>query len=150
MRKITDIIIHCTATKEGVDIGFKEIDQWHKKRGWSGCGYHYIVRLDGDVEVGRPEEKQGAHVKGYNRNSIGIVYVGGLDSEMRAKDTRTEDQKRELRCLIENLKYNYPSADISGHRDFSEDLNGNGIIEPFEWSKICPCFDAKEEYKDLL
>ena len=149
MRKIKDIVIHCTATKEGVDIGFKQIDQWHKKRGWKGCGYHYIVRIDGTVEVGRPDKEQGAHVKGFNRNSIGVVYVGGLDANMRAKDTRTEEQKKELICLVENLKANYPGAKVSGHRDFSKDLNGNGIIEPFEWSKICPCFDAKKEYKNL-
>ena len=149
MRTIKHIAIHCTATKEGVDIGFEEIDRWHKKRGWKGCGYHYIVRLDGQVEVGREEKEIGAHVKGYNRHSIGVVYVGGLDSNMKAKDTRTDAQKEELICLIKNLKAVHPGAEILGHRDFSKDLNNNGIIEPFEWQKVCPCFDVVSEYKEL-
>jgi len=149
MRTIRDLIIHCTATKEGQDIGFKEIDAWHKQKGWSGCGYHYIVRLNGNVEVGRPEEKVGAHVRGFNRNSIGITYVGGVDSINRPKDTRTSAQIEALKCLLENLKCSYPDAKISGHRDFSPDLNKDGIIQPFEWTKVCPCFDARKEYKDL-
>lgn len=149
MRKITDIVVHCTATEEDKDIGAFEIDQWHRKKGWSMIGYHYVVRLDGSVEVGRPENKQGAHVKGYNRNSIGVVYVGGVDKNNIPKDTRTPEQIEGLKCLLENLKCQYPDAKISGHRDFSKDINGDGIISPFEWMKVCPCFDAIEEYKNL-
>lgn len=148
-RIINKIVVHCTATKEGVDFGVETVDKWHRKRGWNGCGYHYLIRLNGDIEVGRPENVTGAHVKGYNRKSMGIAYVGGLDKNMAPKDTRTEAQKKALVCLIENLLIKYPDSEILGHRDLSEDLNGDGVIQPFEWTKVCPCFDAKNEYKEL-
>ncbi|MFL0105039.1 hypothetical protein V2643_15010, partial [Tenacibaculum maritimum] len=96
-----------------------------------------------------PDWKIGAHVKGHNRNSIGVVYIGGLDKNFTPKDTRTQAQKEALCYLLKKLRSNYPEALIVGHRDFSKDLNGNGVIEPFEFSKSCPCFDAKEEYKYL-
>ncbi len=149
MRKITDIVVHCTATRAGVPVTVADIDAWHKKRGFAGIGYHYVVGLDGEVYEGRPEWKMGAHVKGHNRNSIGVVYVGGLDENNTPTDTRTEAQKKGLSDLLIILKEKYPNARISGHRDFSKDLNGNGIIEPFEWMKVCPCFDAKKEYECL-
>lgn len=149
MRKINAIVIHCSATIEGQDIDAATIDKWHKQRGWRGIGYHYVVKLDGTIEKGRKEEEIGAHVKYHNRNTIGICYVGGLDKDMKPKDTRTEAQKSSLLSLIKGLKKRYPDAIILGHRDYSEDKNKNGIIEPFEWSKACPCFDAIIEYKDL-
>jgi len=149
MRTIKHIVIHSTATKEGVDFDANDINNWHLQRGWSGIGYHYVVKLDGTIEKGRPDWKVGAHVKGFNRNSIGVVYVGGLSEELAPKDTRTEEQKTSLSCLLYELKEKYPKAEILGHRDFSTDLNNNGVIEPFEFIKQCPCFDAKEEYKDV-
>lgn len=149
MRTITDIVIHCTATRSGVPVTAADIDRWHRQRGLAGIGYHYVVGLDGVVSKGRPEHCVGAHVKGYNLQSIGVVYVGGLDDSMKPADTRTEAQKKALIDLLIILKEKYPNARISGHRDFSKDLNGNGKIEPFEWLKACPCFDAKEEYEKI-
>jgi len=146
MREINTVVIHCTATKEGVDIGAKEIDGWHKDKGWSGIGYHYVFLLDGSVEVGRPEENQGAHVKGDNEDTIGAVYVGGLSRDLKPKDTRTDAQKKSLRCFVENMRNSFPGVSIKGHRDYSPDKNGNGIIEPSEWFKDCPCFDVEKEY----
>ncbi|CAA0253986.1 N-acetylmuramoyl-L-alanine amidase [Tenacibaculum maritimum] len=149
MRRIKHIVVHCSATVEGRSFTAKDIDRWHKQRGWLGNGYHYVIGLDGTVEKGRPDWKIGAHVKGHNRNSIGVVYIGGLDKNFTPKDTRTQAQKEALCYLLKKLRSNYPEALIVGHRDFSKDLNGNGVIEPFEFSKSCPCFDAKEEYKYL-
>lgn len=149
MRTITDIVIHCTATRAGVPVTVPDIDRWHKNRGFAGIGYHYVVGLDGTIEKGRPDHRVGAHVKGHNWRSIGVVYVGGLDENMKPTDTRTDAQKQALTDLLITLKEKYPNARISGHRDFSKDLNGNGKIEPFEWMKVCPCFNAKEEYKCL-
>ena len=85
MRRIDEIIIHCTATKEGVDVDAKTIDKWHKQRGWKGIGYHYVIKLDGTVEKGRKDEEIGAHCTNHNAHSIGIVYVGGLDSNGKPK-----------------------------------------------------------------
>lgn len=149
MRKITHIVVHCTATREGRPIDAKTIDKWHRQRGFAGIGYHYVVKLDGSVELGRPLAKPGAHVRGHNRYTVGVVYVGGLSYELAPKDTRTPEQKEALRSLLRELKERFPNAEICGHRDFSPDLNHNGIIEPFEFVKACPCFDVKVEYGDL-
>ena len=149
MREINHIVVHATATKENQFFNAKDIDAWHRKKGWSGNGYHYVVLLDGTVEKGRPDAKIGAHVKGFNRDSIGVVYVGGLDKNGNPKDTRTALQKESLKELLKRLKWLYIKATISGHRDFSPDLNNNGIIEPNEFMKMCPCFDAKKEYKNV-
>ena len=129
----------------------------HLQRGFNTIGYNYVIRLDGTVEIGRSLTIPGAHcnTKGtsgvsYNRHSIGICYVGGLDANGKAKDTRTEAQKEALRTLIARLIEKYPIKEVLGHRDTSPDLDGDGVVEPNEWIKMCPCFDAKEEYKDLL
>ncbi|AUS06477.1 N-acetylmuramoyl-L-alanine amidase [Pseudotamlana carrageenivorans] len=149
MRAINHIVIHATATKASQDVSATDINRWHKHNGWSGIGYHYVVKLNGSIENGRPEGIRGAHVKGHNHDSIGVVYVGGLDENAKPDDTRTTAQKIALIKLLTRLKKKYPKAIISGHRDFSKDLNGNGVIEPSEFMKACPCFDAKTEYHDL-
>lgn len=146
MRKITHIVIHCTATVEKKPFTAKDIDAWHREKGWKGIGYHYVVGINGEIEEGRPEYKIGAHVKGHNRTTLGVAYVGGLNKRFAPKDTRTRKQKRALKALLTELKEKYPEAKIVGHRDFSEDINKNGIIEPFEFIKACPCFDAQKEY----
>ena len=69
-RKINKIIIHCSATPPSMDVDANTVDEWHKQRGWSGIGYHFFVKRDGQIELGRPLEKSGAHTKGHNKNSI--------------------------------------------------------------------------------
>lgn len=135
MRPISKIIVHCSATPEGRDVTVKEIDSWHKERGFNGIGYHYVVYLDGSVHVGRDEAISGAHTTGHNKNSIGVCYIGGVDKRMNPKDTRTPQQKASLLKLLKELKAKYPKATIHGHREFA--------------AKACPSFDAKAEYKDL-
>ncbi|WP_455591745.1 N-acetylmuramoyl-L-alanine amidase [Bacteroides sp.] len=144
-RRIDTIIIHCSATKAGQDFTAADIDRWHRERGFDGIGYHYVVRLNGKIEKGRDVALPGAHCPGWNTRSIGICYVGGLDADGQPADTRTNAQKRVLYQLIQELQRTYPSIDlVLGHRDTSPDKNGNGIIEPFEYVKACPCFDVKE------
>lgn len=158
MNKIDSIVVHCSATRAGQDIGKKEITQMHLQRGFTTIGYNYIIRLDGTVEVGRSLTINGAHCnsKGfsgvsYNKHSIGICYVGGLDKNKKPADTRTPAQKKALRELISKLLKEYPGIkEIIGHRDTSPDLDGDGVVEPNEWIKMCPCFDVKKEYSDLL
>lgn len=136
MRKINEIIVHCTATAEGKNFKAADIDRWHKAKGWNGIGYHHVVDLDGTVEQGRPENEVGAHCLKHNANSIGVVYVGGLASDGKTpKDTRTLEQKAALVKLLTELKHRYPNATIHGHRDFA--------------AKACPSFDATKEYKDI-
>lgn len=135
-RVITEIIVHCSATPEGKDYTVQDIRRWHKQQGWSDIGYHYVVYRNGHVEPGRDVDISGAHCVGHNAHSIGICYVGGMDSTNRnAKDTRTLAQKAALLSLLIDLKKLYPGAKIYGHRDFAK--------------KACPSFDAKNEYKRL-
>ncbi len=136
MRKITEIIVHCTATAEGKNFHAADIDRWHKQKGWDCIGYHYVVDLDGTIERGRAESKVGAHCLGHNTNSIGVVYIGGLATDGKtAKDTRTPQQKAALIKILTELKHRFPSATIHGHRDFA--------------AKACPSFDATTEYKSI-
>lgn len=135
MRRINEIIVHCTATKEGKDYTVADIDRWHRQRGWKGIGYHWVVYRDGSVLPGRAENVVGAHCQGHNAHSIGVVYVGGLDADGEPKDTRTAAQKRALVVLLKKLKAKYPQARIYGHRDFA--------------AKACPSFDATKEYAGL-
>ena len=135
MRKITKIIVHCADTPEGRDDKAADIRRWHKARGFNDIGYHYVVDLDGTIEPGRDVTIAGAHTTGNNADSIGVCYIGGADTDMKPKDTRTEEQKAALRLLLKYLVQKYPGAKIYGHRDFS--------------AKPCPCFDAKTEYKEL-
>lgn len=130
-RKIEKIIIHCSATPEGRHVTVKEIDKWHRERGFSGIGYHWVVYLDGTVHKGRSEAIGGAHTVGQNAKSIGVCYIGGVDQKMKAKDTRTPAQKIALRELVKNLQSRYPGATIHGHNEFA--------------AKDCPCFDVHKE-----
>lgn len=143
MRKIDSIIVHCSATKAGQDFTAADIDRWHRERGFNGIGYHYVVCLDGRLERGRDISLMGAHCKGWNEHSIGICYIGGLDKNGYPADTRTNAQKRVLYQLIIDLQKEYDILQILGHRDTSLDLNGDGVIEPYEYIKDCPCFDVK-------
>ena len=118
----------------------RDRDKWHKKRGWRGIGYHYVIALDGTMEYGRMVDVPGAHVKGHNANSIGIVYIGGVEAEKQngkwiAKDTRTPEQIATLLELLRLLKKLHPDASIHGHNEFA--------------AKSCPCFDVQAEYSNL-
>lgn len=145
-RPMHTVVVHCSATPENINYTSKEIKKWHLQRGFNDIGYHFIILLDGTIEIGRPLNKIGAHVSGFNTGSIGICYIGGVDKYNKAKDTRTEAQKESLKMLIELLKKHIKVKEIKGHRDFSKDLNGNGKIDKFEYIKECPCFDVKEEF----
>ena len=136
MRIINEIIIHCSATPEGKDYTVEQIRQWHKQRGFSDIGYHYVIYRDGSIHSGRPIERIGAHCLKHNAHSIGVCYIGGIAKDGKTpKDTRTDAQKESLIKLIKELKAKYPKATVHGHREYA--------------NKACPCFDAKSEYKNL-
>lgn len=136
MRKINELIWHCTATPEGREVSRGEIDRWHKDRGWSGIGYHKVVHLDGSVSEGRPESQVGAHVGGRNATTIGYVYVGGITKDGKSKDTRTAAQKATMLRLTKEAIARYGLKLVSGHHDYA--------------AKDCPCFPARKEYAPLL
>ena len=135
-RTINEIIVHCSATPEGKDYTLDTIRQWHLQRGFSDIGYHYVIHPDGKVEEGRDVNIAGAHCSGHNSKSSGICYIGGMTADnKKAKDTRTEEQRKSLKVLLMAMRKLYPSASIHGHRDFA--------------AKDCPSFDATEEYKNI-
>jgi hypothetical protein len=137
-RAITSIAVHCTATREGQPFKAADIRAWHKAQGWQDIGYHFIVGLDGTIEIGRPKARPGAHVAGYNGSSVGIVYVGGVASDGKTpKDTRTPAQKTAMLDLLRALRQAHPAAVIKGHRDYPR------------VAKACPSFDAKGEYTGM-
>lgn len=120
MREISKAIVHCTATPEGRPTTVEDIRSWHKARGWSDIGYHYVIYLDGSIHEGRPVERMGAHCKGQNKGSIGVAYVGGIDKKhLKPKDTRTKAQKDALIEILKEFKHLYCDIKIYGHRDFS-------------------------------
>ena len=136
MRRITLIVIHCSAVKPDQQSSAAQIDSWHRQRGFHfGIGYHYVIRRDGTLEMGRPEYMVGAHCKNHNQHSIGVCYEGGLNARGDPADTRTEAQKRTMRQLVDELRQRYPKAIVVGHHN----------LNPL---KACPCFDAIKEYKD--
>ena len=115
MRQITKIIVHCTATPEGREVDVDEIRRWHvDERGWSDVGYHFHIKLDGELQEARPIERTGSHTKGQNYCSIGISYAGGMTKDMKEpKDTRTQPQREALVDLLHELKEQYPKAEQS-------------------------------------
>lgn len=126
MREITTAFVHCSYTPADMDIGKIEINQWHLQRGWSGIGYHFVIRRDGTLEIGRPIEKVGAHVKNHNSDSVGICMVGG-----KPDANFTMDQYKTLYSLREMLDTNLGRLDWKGHRDAGDT------------TKTCPNFDVK-------
>ena len=136
MRAIHKIIIHCTATREGDNISVDTIRRWHLARGWSDCGYHYVIDIKGNINAGRPIELIGAHCRGENKYSIGVAYVGGVEADgVTPKDTRTKAQKDSIIRLVKKLKGCYPDVSIHGHNEFS--------------NKACPSYNVQNE-KDLF
>ena len=137
MRKINRIILHCTATPEGKHFDVDTIRRWHlKDRGWKDIGYHYVIYLDGSVHEGRPVEQTGAHTSGHNADSIGIVYVGGCDTKMKAKDTLNEAQETAMVNLIKSLRDEYGDLSLHGHNEFA--------------AKACPSFKVAEKFDWLV
>ena len=138
MRTITLIVLHCSAVRPDQTSSAAQIDTWHRQRGFHlGIGYHYVVRRNGQIELGRPEFLIGAHCQNHNAHSIGVCYEGGLNARGQPEDTRTPEQKSALRALLKDLHRRYPQALIVGHHD----LNPH---------KACPCIDnVAREYADL-
>ena len=142
MRRITTLVIHCTATRADIDFTQKDLLRSHRARGMKMIGYHFFIRKDGYIWSTRPLDMVGAHALGHNQDSIGIAYEGGLDARGQPADTRTQQQKHSLRALIRTLRKDFPITKVCGHRDLSPDRNGNGVVESHEWLKQCPCFDV--------
>ena len=137
-RNITDyIVIHCAATKASMDIGLTEIRRWHvKDNGWRDVGYHYIIRRNGEVELGRSIRDTGAHAAGYNHKSVSVCMVGGMAEDNSAENNFTPHQWVALIMEVKKLSETYPDAKIIGHNEISK--------------KECPSFDVQQWKADNL
>lgn len=156
-RTIDLIVIHCAATPNGKAIGHRPgkpaasyIDVWHSARGFRradaarsafnpqlyAIGYHFVIDADGSIGTGRAESEVGAHVQGHNAHSLGVCMAG--------TDKFTCFQWVALETQVRSLKQRYPQARIVGHRDLSPDLDGDGAVEPREWTKTCPGFSVAD------
>ena len=143
-------IVHCTATKVSQkNIDAKWVDKVHKKRGWSGCGYHAVITREGKLEMfddgfpTRPVDQKGAHVggcgAGWNKRSFGATLAGGLDESGRPENNFTKKQFNTLKRLIRDFLKSHDNPDsitIMGHRDLIRLTNAS--------PKACPCFDVAE------
>lgn len=152
MRRITRIFVHCTASWQN-NTTVESLRREFRDKGWKAPGYHYVVFPDGKVIKMLEEGLVANGVKDYNSNSIHVAWVGGIKYDVKRRlisvDNRTDEQKVALFDLLTKLKIRYRGAMILGHRDISPDLNHNGVIDPWERIKQCPCFDAYEEYADI-
>jgi hypothetical protein len=137
-REIHRLVVHTSDSPDDRDIGFTEIDLWHKER-FSGvvvggiriyCGYHFVIRRDGTIEIGRPESVVGAHVAGHNKDSIGICWIGRTQMDPR--------QREALLTLLDSLmrKYALSVKSVYGHRELAQ-------------GKTCPNIDMDGLRYDL-
>lgn len=136
-RKHTDyIIIHCAATRATQDIDIKDVDRWHREKGWRMVGYHYFIKRDGTLQEGRPLMDGGAHAEGYNDKSVGVCLAGGVAADGITPEVNyTKKQWATLRELVFKLHKQFPQAKIIGHSD----------VAP----KACPCFDVTEWWTEV-
>ena len=118
-RSIQYIVVHCSATRANIPFTEEQLLKCHLQRGFKYIGYHFYITRDGELHHCRPVSEPGAHVRGFNRHSIGICYEGGLD-------------------LLTILRHQYPKAQILGHYQLSASIH-----------KACPCFDCRKEYAEL-
>ena len=148
IKKLTYLVIHCTATQEGMPVTPQMIKAWHtlpppRGRGWKQVGYSKLILLDGNVHSFVNEDDDDIvddwevtnGVKGINSISRHICYVGGLDKYLNPKDTRTDEQKLAMANYIRDMISKYPKIKIAGHYHFA--------------SKNCPCFNVEKWLIDV-
>jgi N-acetyl-anhydromuramyl-L-alanine amidase AmpD len=130
MREIKRIVIHVSDSPDTMDIGVDTIRKWHtdpkpKGNGWKDVGYHAVIRRDGTAELGRPMDQAGAHTAGYNKDTLGICWVG------RTKPTAIQYQSllNVVRVLV--AAHGLTKQDVYGHRE----------LDP---GKMCPCLDMNK------
>lgn len=129
-KKTKLVVVHCSATRPEMNIGRAEIEEWHKQRGFDSIGYHDVIRRDGSIEEGRDIDLIGAHVKGFNAESVGICMVGGVDKKNRPENNFTEAQFKSLERLLRFYCVKYPGVMILGHNELDK-------------GRACPSFDVQ-------
>lgn len=122
MSQIRYLVVHCADTPDDRNHTAEDIHRWHLERGWSGIGYHAVITRDGQIQTGRPDYWQGAHVNGHNAHSLGVCLIG--------RNKFTNAQFDALAYWISDKLAHYPGAQVVGHCD----------LDP---KKTCPNFNVK-------
>lgn len=130
-RNIHYIVVHCTATPPDTTIESIK-NYWKENLKWKNPGYHYIIKRNGEIVTLLLEDQVANGVKGYNKNSIHLSFIGGVDKNNQPVDNRTDAQIHAMFNKLIALSEKYPNAMILGHRDFP------GV------TKMCPSFDVKQ------
>ena len=139
-RQIKRIFVHCTAGSQRQSID--DLKAEFRRKGWDNPGYHYVITPNGGIHQLLAIEDVSNGVQGYNSTAINVAYMGGIDAQGKPIDNRTPEQKDALVLLLHKLKQQFPLAQIMGHRDiWGQDKS--------KWKKMCPCFNAIDEYKDI-
>lgn len=171
-RLLNAIVIHCSATPNFKDFNALGIDAMHKARGFirdaqarrnfnpqlGSIGYHFVIDVNGKTETGRGIEEIGAHVKQNNGNarSIGICLIG----TSKFSDEQCAALKQLMLSIVSKISGREIHTDtacmtalkdmgiaVKGHRDYSPDLNNDGVIQRAEWMKTCPGFSVAKWIK---
>ena len=129
-RQITDtIVIHCTQTPKDMEVDVEKVTQWHKDRGFDTIGYHYLIKRDGTLQLGRDEDVVGAHAVAVNGTSIGVALAGGGNADKGWENNFTPIQFETLKSILLKLKDKYNIEKIIGHYQVDD-------------KKECPSFDV--------
>ena len=130
IKKVKNLVVHCSDTENNINLNALDIHIMHLAFGWDGIGYHKVICRNGEIENGRPEYWNGAHVYGQNNQSLGVCLIG--------RDNFNTEQFFSLKKVLLNWKNKYPQAKILGHRDL------------INTDKTCPNFNVKSWCKDNL
>lgn len=137
-KSTTRIIIHHSAS---ADVSAATIHRWHLDKGWSGIGYHYVIRKNGSIERGRPEESRGAHATSANSDSIGICLTGNFNEEKPS-----QDQLNALLWLIKDLRKRYKKMlSVIGHKDVMATACPGNL---FPWAELKKGLEEVEPVSD--
>ena len=155
MRKLTRLVIHCSATPNGRHHTVEDIDLWHRANKWfrnsaaakecgnpqlTSVGYHRIIYTDGLRVQGRCFQEVPVSVRGWNSDSVALCMIG--------TNKFTQAQWDSLKLEVLFLASELGIQTIQGHRDLSPDKDGDGVLEKHEWLKDCPGFDVAEWIKN--
>ena len=120
------LVLHQSGAEGEVGETVVEIDREHRKRGLLQIGYHFVIKTDGTVELGRSLDIPGAHTRGYNQFSVGVCLVG------KVGELPTDGQRLSILELLRQMELNYPGIELIGHSDL-----------PYT-GKPCPGFNVKQ------
>lgn len=112
------IVLHHTGGAAGEDPDAAEIDGIHRRLGWAGIGYHFLIRRDGAVEAGRPVLAVGAHAEGANHESVGVALCGNFCEDVPT-NAQLESSAMLLALLSASFGFEPDAEHIAGHRDLA-------------------------------